>query len=401
MAATHRLFWTLTLTVHIPTLLILAALLMGIMCGVLFAVWHFNRRIPGLRAWALSYLFGFVVSAALLWRDQMPEVLSVVVTQLCLFLAAYFSVAGVRAYVGQAALPLRVPVVIGVLMAGQAFYFTALFPHMGARVLIGSSVAGALYLLSAHSLSRGGTARQFPARHLVAAAYALHGLFLLVRPWLFQLGGGGATPPSASSALSQFIVVETIIALILLAFGSLMLTNEFITRELRHVAEKDFLTGVFNRRAFLVLLDKACSLAHRHNTTLPVLLLDLDHFKDVNDSFGHKIGDMMLQHFVAVAEPCLRKEDVLGRMGGEEFAIFLPGASTADAARVSERLRSLVATQPLMTERGPIALTVSIGVTTCLPGEAPDKVLHRADQAMYEAKRRGRNRVESLATVEA
>ncbi|WP_342128694.1 GGDEF domain-containing protein [Hydrogenophaga sp. OTU3427] len=384
---------------HIPTLLILAAMLMGIMCGVLFAVWHFNRRIPGLQAWAMSYLFGFCVSVALLGRDQMPELVSVVITQLCLFLAAYCSVVGVRAYVGLPALPMRWPVMCGVLLCGLGFYFTALHPHMGVRVLIGSSVAGALYLLSAHNLSRGSTARQFPARHLVATAYTLHGLFLVARPWLFQLGGGGANPPSATSAISQFIVLETIIALILLAFGSLMLTNEFITRELRHVAEKDFLTGAFNRRAFLALLEKACSLAHRSNATLPVLLLDLDHFKHINDSFGHKVGDQMLRHFVAVTEPCLRKEDVLGRMGGEEFAIFLPNASPDDAHRVSERLRAMVASQPLLTERGPVSLTVSIGVTQCLPGEAPELALHRADQAMYQAKQRGRNRTESLATV--
>jgi len=102
-----------------------------------------------------------------------------------------------------------------------------------------------------------------------------------------------------------------------------------------------------------------------------------------------------------VTEGCLRKHDVMGRMGGEEFAIFLPHTQREDAQRVSERLRSLVAAQPLMTDKGPVGLTVSIGLVMCHPGEAPENALHRADQAMYQAKQAGRNRVVSLQAASA
>ena len=92
---------------------------------------------------------------------------------------------------------------------------------------------------------------------------------------------------------------------------------------------------MFNRRAFLTLLDKAISNAQRTQTTLPVLVMDLDHFKKVNDSWGHRAGDAVLRHFVMLAQRCLRKEDVMGRLGGEEFAIFLPNAGTGGAAAVA------------------------------------------------------------------
>lgn len=176
-----------------------------------------------------------------------------------------------------------------------------------------------------------------------------------------------------------------------------MLTNEYITRELRHLAEVDPLTSVFNRRAFLTLLEKAISSAHRTQSDLSVLAIDLDHFKKVNDTWGHNGGDDVLRHFVRLATGCLRNEDVMGRMGGEEFAIFLPNAGSAGTRAVAERLRGLVASQPVVTDRGPIGLTVSIGATQYVPGDSSDALLHRADEAMYLAKEHGRNRVEALA----
>ena len=113
----------------------------------------------------------------------------------------------------------------------------------------------------------------------------------------------------------------------------------------------DPLTNVFNRRAFLTLLDKAISNAQRTQTTLPVLVMDLDHFKKVNDSWGHRAGDDVLRHFVMLAQRCLRKEDVMGRLGGEEFAIFLPNAGAGGAIAVAERLRVPLHIEDALKER--------------------------------------------------
>ncbi len=359
---------------------------------VLYAVWHFNRQIPGLRLWMLSYLFGALFSVHLLVREHLPEVVSVLLAQGSVSIAGYLCLLGSRAYMGRGRLWHGYGVGFIVLLVGASVYFTVVQPNVGLRFLLASLGVGGFYLLTARTLAHGGM-QAYPARYLLAIAAATHGVFVLLRPLLFRLGGVLAPDADLIQALSQFVILEAIVALVLIAFCILMLTNEFTTSALRRLAEMDSLTSVFNRRAFLTLLDKALSQARRTESELHVLVIDLDHFKRINDTWGHKCGDDVLRHFVGLAASCLRNEDVMGRLGGEEFAIVLPNADAAGAAAVAERLRTLVASQPAMTEHGPIALTVSVGVTQCVMGESSETALQRADQAMYQAKQLGRNQV--------
>ncbi len=384
---------------HSPTLVILAAILSALVTAVLFAMWHFNRNIPGLKLWMLSFLCAFVFSTSLLARGQLPEVVSVGLSQGSVSLAAYLCLLGARAYMGRRAVSHGYAAVAIVALVLLSIYFTVVRPNLGIRFVFAGLGAGVFFLLTARTLAQGGIGL-VPARYMFAVAAGAHGLFLLLRPLLFTLGAGtaaGSLDASPVAQISQFVVLESVVALVLLAFGTLILANEYITSELRHLAEVDPLTNVFNRRAFLTLLDKAMSHTQRMGGAgLPVLVIDLDHFKKVNDTWGHQCGDEVLRHFVLLANRCLRREDVLGRLGGEEFAIALPNAGYDGARTVAERLCALVAAQPVPTDRGPIALTVSIGVTLCTPGDTPDAALRRADEAMYLAKKRGRNRVESV-----
>ncbi len=384
---------------HSPTLVILAGILAALVTTVFYAVWYFNKGIPGLRLWTLSFFCASVFCASLLMRDHVPEVLLVMLTQASIAMVAYFCFLGSRAYMGRASVPHGYAAsAIAAVMAAAA-YFTVVQPQMGIRFALAGSVSGVCFLLTAHTLARGGF-RNVPARYLFAIVASLHGFFLLLRPLLFKLAApdaGNSADAGMVALLSQFVVLEGTLSLVLMAFGALMLTNEYITRELRHLAEVDPLTDVFNRRAFLTLLEKAISSADRTQSGLSVLAIDLDHFKKVNDTWGHKGGDDVLRHFVGLATSCLRNEDVMGRMGGEEFAIFLPNASSEGTRAIAERLRAMVASQPVATDRGPIGLTVSIGATQYLPGDSSDALLQRADEAMYLAKEHGRNRVEALA----
>jgi diguanylate cyclase (GGDEF)-like protein len=123
-------------------------------------------------------------------------------------------------------------------------------------------------------------------------------------------------------------------------------------------------------------------------------MIDVDHFKHVNDTFGHSTGDNALRHLASLMKQELRKIDTLGRLGGEEFAIILPGATLAAAEVFAERLRNTVAASPATHHDQPISLTVSIGVTEIKVGDTcADDTLARADRALYQAKERGRNRV--------
>jgi diguanylate cyclase (GGDEF)-like protein len=136
--------------------------------------------------------------------------------------------------------------------------------------------------------------------------------------------------------------------------------------------------------------------SERNNShQVAVLMLDLDNFKKINDRYGHAVGDQVLKHFSSILRKELRKIDTVGRLGGEEFGIFLPETSLSDAGIFAERLRQELAQTPLLTDGQSIVTTVSIGISELMSKDIQaDSVLIRADQALYRAKKNGRNRVE-------
>lgn len=166
------------------------------------------------------------------------------------------------------------------------------------------------------------------------------------------------------------------------------------TQELSAQAQTDVLTGMYNRRGFQDRAEAELARAVRYGTPLSVLVGDIDHFKAVNDTYGHAIGDDALRHIAALWRNVLRDMDVSGRLGGEEFAALLPHTALADAKLVAERIRVDIANGALAVEGAdPLVLTISIGVATLDHGEGLASLLGRADSALYAAKRAGRNRV--------
>lgn len=236
---------------HSPTLLILAAVLTALITSVLYAVWFFNKNIPGLRLWMLSFLLGSVFSVSLLTRDMLPEVVSVAISQGSISTAAYLCLLASRMYMGRRPLSHRYAVAgIGALIA-LSLYFTVVHPHLGMRFLLAGLGPAIGFLLTARTLAHGDV-RCVPARYLFALVVGLHGVFLLLRPALFKLSTVSSTGQADThlvQLLSQFVVIEGIVAAVLLGFGALVLANEYITSELRHLAEVDPLTNVFNRSA--------------------------------------------------------------------------------------------------------------------------------------------------------
>lgn len=168
-------------------------------------------------------------------------------------------------------------------------------------------------------------------------------------------------------------------------------------RELERLATTDPLTGSHNRRAFMEAVQHELDRVRRYETPASILMLDLDHFKRVNDEFGHAAGDTVLKHFVTQLGTSLRSADTLGRIGGEEFAVLLPETDLAGARDIANRIRTEIAARPAITDEARIPITVSIGVTIIHPSDiSPDHILARADDGLYLAKRNGRNRVETV-----
>lgn len=168
--------------------------------------------------------------------------------------------------------------------------------------------------------------------------------------------------------------------------------------ELERQATMDGLTGLFNRGHFLACSEKELLRAQRHNHPTSLLMLDIDHFKRVNDTFGHATGDRALQAVAGVCVETVRGADRIGRLGGEEFALLLPETTLAEALAVAERLRLGVRSIELTSNEGhPVPLRVSLGAAQYRPSETFSALLSRADAALYRAKNTGRDRVEAEA----
>ncbi len=172
---------------------------------------------------------------------------------------------------------------------------------------------------------------------------------------------------------------------------------------LEQEAHTDALTGCANRRYFLQLATREVARVRRYGGECSVLMLDLDHFKSVNDQHGHQVGDLTLKKLVEVCRATLRDQDVVGRLGGEEFAVLMPQTGAENAFEAAERLRQAVTMTEVPLERKPpLRFTASIGTATLNPADADiDTLLGRADQALYEAKYSGRNRVVAAKPVGA
>jgi diguanylate cyclase (GGDEF)-like protein len=196
------------------------------------------------------------------------------------------------------------------------------------------------------------------------------------------------------AAADGYTVHDAEIAFTFAGQAGVAIENARLFAQVRRLATTDGLTGLCNRRRFFDLAEAEFARAKQRARPLSAIMLDVDHFKKVNDRHGHAVGDRVLQ---AVAQRCrdaLRPEDVMGRYGGEEFAIVLPETGLDHSHReLAEGLRLAVASEPIATDDGPVTVTISLGVATATSTTSDlAALLDAADGALYEAKRQGRNR---------
>jgi diguanylate cyclase (GGDEF)-like protein len=202
-----------------------------------------------------------------------------------------------------------------------------------------------------------------------------------------ELPGAGKLVKTLFLNLAVCAVISTVV---------LVLTNRtisFYQNDIEHMATKDKLTGLFNRQALDMLFKQVLLDQNRHPTDLSLLLLDLDHFKQINDTHGHLAGDAVLQHVAKLIKQRLRKVDIISRWGGEEFLIILKGCDIVTARNKAEELRLGIMNNPLILDKKTIGCTISIGVAVFESDDSSDKLINRADKAMYKAKDQGRNQV--------
>jgi diguanylate cyclase (GGDEF)-like protein len=213
------------------------------------------------------------------------------------------------------------------------------------------------------------------------------------------LGFEGGSPGTTMTPVIGVAYLASYLLMIVNGFGFLLLCKQKDDAMMRRLATIDSLTGMLNRRAFFERADSARQLGLRLRKPTALLMLDIDHFKQLNDGFGHACGDEALKMFADTARGILRDQDVIGRLGGEEFGLAMPGTTLDGALEAAERLRVAVTAAPVLACAPGYRMTVSIGVVMIDAGEALTAALARADHALYAAKTGGRNRVEAGAPI--
>jgi diguanylate cyclase (GGDEF)-like protein len=176
--------------------------------------------------------------------------------------------------------------------------------------------------------------------------------------------------------------------------AAIAIENAQLFKEMEKLAITDSLTGLFNRRYFFAFAENEIERSNRYHKHLSIIMMDIDHFKKINDNFGHQTGDRVLKEIANICLAILRKVDVMCRYGGEEFTVLLPETEVADAAHAAERMCTAISSLRLKTEKGEVSVSVSIGVAEMDKSRSSfEKLLAAADTALYSAKEAGRNRV--------
>jgi diguanylate cyclase (GGDEF)-like protein len=252
------------------------------------------------------------------------------------------------------------------------------------------AIASFVVMLTARRIAQGG-----PIRAMLIGIFGVIGVHFLLKPWLVLMLGSGPTPKSYLS--SVYAVVSQISTGVLLVAAGLCLMLLVIQKALEETildAETDPLTGLTNRRGLYRAGPRMLAEAAMHEEGLHALVLDLDHFKAINDRHGHAIGDMVLVAFAQVVQALTAPDMLAVRMGGEEFAVLIPDADSDAqdnrATRLGDAIRD--ALKPFATQGLP-GLTVSGGIVRYQAGETLDELIGRADQLAYRAKRAGRDRI--------
>ena len=369
-------------SLDIGTLFVIATCVTALLGLFLLFAWM-QERIPALAWWGIAYLIGGFSGALWGFGGSILPLLPEGLPDLLLFIAVGMIWSAARLFHGR-------PVRWGAMCFGAAVWLTAClvptFPHLTpARIILSSLIVATYTFLIAAELSR---ERRKPLRRRWPALFVpmLHGAIFLCPVALASLG-----VRSLATGWVAVFAIEVVLYVVGAAFIVLVLVKDRAVSRYKLAAESDPLTGLFNRRGFF---EAAAKLTARSKTApVSVLAFDLDHFKSINDRFGHKTGDAVLNLFATVARKTMRADDVVGRIGGEEFVAILseklPGACIA-----AERVRSAFEKAALSPDSPQILATVSIGVACGLPNVPIDLLIARADAALYKAKGNGRNRVE-------
>jgi diguanylate cyclase (GGDEF)-like protein len=375
----------------VPTLFLVSTCITGLLGIFLFVLWLQDLSVRALGYWASAYLIGgFAVALWIVSPDLLPAAGTDLASAL-LFSCCGLIWCGARKFHG------REPSVGGAIAGAVVWLVATRMPELmqwdSARVVISSVIITAYAVLTAIELRR---ERRKPRGGRAARARALmipvlHGVIFLSPILTTTLFSSAA--PIAGNGFFPLFALLTLLYVVGTAFIVVVMAKEHSALIHKTAAMTDHLTGLFNRRGFFEAAEKLVTTQRKLGQPVTVMMFDLDHFKSINDRFGHDVGDEALRAFAATASTNMRLHDIVGRLGGEEFAAILPGGIDT-AQLVAERVRAAFESRGVEIAGHFMNATVSIGIAESLADIAHvPAMLSRADRALYAAKKSGRNRI--------
>jgi len=377
---------------HIPTLFLVIMTLSATLAIAVGIAARTQFR-EGMGYWALGLLAHTISYLLFALRGQISDWLSMVLGNV--LLSSVFALFAEGVFQFQRRRPPRWLIWLPVALV--AVLFSALLPWYLARVVVGVLIFifQSLLVVLAVMQKRKETAG-------VGQYFLVTGFLVLIVMMLFQGVGAVLLRDEIKSLLTahwlpSLVFLVSALCTVVVSLGLILMAKERADERNRSLAMRDELTGLINRRSLLEALAQQLAMARRHGQPLALMMIDIDHFKQVNDSHGHLSGDKVLKAMAQAIAGRTRAQDLPGRLGGEEFLVILPNTDWPGAVQLAEVLRQGVETTEFQSTSGkPIAITISIGV--CGEGQLSnaqcDDMISAADQALYLAKKKGRNRVE-------
>lgn len=305
---------------------------------------------------------------------------------------------GTRAFYNMKLPWLKSVLILSIFTAIEVYYYE-IEPLTWVRVANESILIGVVSVLTIMDLYPIHKEGRFKATKFAIMSHLMHGTTFFIRGIYCLIFHPTALYIGLDSLVLALAAVEGLLAVFFINICFLLLGSEQLQLTLDRLATIDDLTGLYNRRAFnKYTQDQIARTTFSKKSTL--LLLDLDNFKMINDRYGHQAGDTMLRELGALLRRNVRAGDIVGRLGGEEFSIFLPSISPVDAFHIAERIRILFSQTEVSFNGRTIATTLSIGMAAVSSTDTLEKALQRSDEALYSAKNLGKNRISSAPFIE-
>ena len=357
-----------------------------------------RHSVPGVREWTGANLLAIAALPLFAMRGRIPDVLSFDLANLLLLGAPILMYMGFLHHLGRP-VPLRRLALVAAVSTIALAVFHYVWDLIAVRIALTSLFHGAICTAMAWTLRRARNAAGVRAGTGYPARFAFWSAALLAagfgaRCVLYVLQHDADVTLFDASVLNLAFTALGTLTLPSLTLGAVMIANADIIMRTTYDAEHDYLTGAWTRRAFSALAEREHERILRSGGELSVLVFDVDHFKAINDTHGHAVGDVVLSDLVLRTGTVIRGIDACARLGGEEFAVLLPQAGAGHALLAGERLRATLEQAHVPDGTGGVVcFTVSVGVATLERGEAVARMMGRADAALYAAKAGGRNRV--------